>query len=69
MKNFSLGIFNRLGVVVYETSSFEEANQNGWDGTNLSGGEEPTGVYYYEVRIKFVTDLIIEDTGAFYLVK
>lgn len=68
-EDFYLRIFNRLGVVVYETSSFEEANQNGWNGINLSGGEEPTGVYYYEVRLKFVTDRVVEKSGAFYLVK
>ena len=68
-EEFFLRVFNRLGVVVYETTSFEEANSNGWDGTNLSGGEEPTGVYYYEVRLKFENERIVEKNGAFYLVK
>jgi len=68
-EDFFLRIFNRLGVVVYETSSFQEASRVGWDGTNLSGGEEPTGIYYYEARLKFENDRVVEKSEAFYLVR
>ena len=68
-EDFFLRIFNRFGTIVYETNSFAEANQVGWNGTNLSGGEEPVGVYYYEFRLKFETGRIVEKTDTFYLVK
>ena len=68
-QDFSLQIYNRLGVLVYETTSFTEANEVGWNGTNQSGGEEPTGIYYYTVRFKFITDSIEEKSGAFYLIR
>ncbi|SNS41112.1 gliding motility-associated C-terminal domain-containing protein [Ekhidna lutea] len=67
---FDLQIYNRYGVVVYSTNSFEEANQNGWDGENQqTGAEEPAGVYYYTVKFQFETGLPIQEKGAFYLVK
>lgn len=69
-EDFSLEIYNKLGVLVYATTSFEEANKNGWDGTNrVTGSEEPNGLYYYAIRLKFVTETVIERNGAFYLVK
>lgn len=69
-EDFFLTIFNRLGVEVYSTTSFVEANRNGWNGNNqVTGAEEPTGIYYYQTRFKFVTGQIIEKSGAFYLVK
>lgn len=69
-EDFFLTIFNRLGVEVYSTTSFVEANRNGWNGNNqATGAEEPTGIYYYQTRFKFETGQIIEKSGAFYLVK
>lgn len=69
-EGFDLQIYNRYGVVVYETSSFEEANQNGWNGQNQkTGASEPVGVYYYTVKFQFETGLPIQEKGAFYLVK
>lgn len=69
-EGFDLQIYNRYGVIVYSTSSFEEANQNGWNGDNQrTGAEEPAGVYYYTVRFQFETGLPVQEKGAFYLVK
>jgi len=68
-ENFSLQVYNRLGVRVYGTNSFTEASENGWDGTNLSGGEEPTGIYYYTLRLTFDRGQTVERSGAFYLVR
>lgn len=69
-EGFDLQIYNRYGVVVYSTSSFEEANQNGWNGDNQkTGAEEPAGVYYYTVKFRFDSGFPIEKKGAFYLVK
>lgn len=69
-EGFDLQIYNRYGIVVYSTSSFAEANQNGWNGENQkTGADEPAGVYYYTVRFQFETGLPVEQKGAFYLVK
>lgn len=68
-EDFFLRIFNRFGSIVYETTSFMEANETGWNGINLSGGEEPVGIYYYEYRLKFQNGNIEEGTDTFYLVK
>lgn len=69
-EGFDLQIYNRYGSVVYSTSSFTEANQNGWNGENQrTGAEEPAGVYYYTVRFQFETGLPVQQKGAFYLVK
>ncbi|MEO9482700.1 MAG: gliding motility-associated C-terminal domain-containing protein [Ekhidna sp.] len=69
-EGFDLQIYNRYGVVVYATSSFEEANQNGWNGQNQkTGAAEPAGVYYYTVKLQFETGLPVQQKGAFYLVK
>ncbi|MEM6642387.1 MAG: gliding motility-associated C-terminal domain-containing protein [Bacteroidota bacterium] len=68
-ENFDLQIFNKLGVRVYQTSSFSEANQSGWNGTNPSGGDEPTGVYYYTLRLTFERGQEESRQGAFYLVR
>ena len=69
-EGFDLQVYNRYGVVVYSTSSFTEANQNGWNGENQStGADEPAGVYYYTVKFQFNTGLPVQQKGAFYLVK
>jgi len=69
-EGFDLQIYNRYGVVVYATSSFTEASQNGWNGNNQrNGAEEPAGVYYYTVKFQFETGLPVQEKGAFYLVK
>ena len=67
---FNLVVYNRYGSVVYSTTSFEEANQEGWDGLNQrTGAEEPTGVYYYTLRLQFDTGLPAERKGSFFFVK
>ena len=69
-EGFDLQIYNRYGVVVFETSSFAEASLTGWNGNNQrTGAEEPAGVYYYTVRFQFETGLPIQEKGAFYLVR
>ncbi|MEM6378065.1 MAG: gliding motility-associated C-terminal domain-containing protein, partial [Bacteroidota bacterium] len=71
-EGFSLQIYNQIGVIVYETSSFVEANEVGWDGRNQRNGvEETAGVYYYSLRLTFENEMegAIEETGAFYLVR
>ena len=68
-ENFNLEIYNKLGILVYSTNSFSEANEIGWDGTNASGNEEPTGIYYYSLRLTFERGNSVNESGAFYLVR
>lgn len=48
MDEYSLQIFNRWGVLLFETS----APQVKWDGRTQSGEEAPSGVYYFVLRAK-----------------
>ncbi|MFK7952658.1 MAG: gliding motility-associated C-terminal domain-containing protein, partial [Ekhidna sp.] len=67
---FRLEIYNRLGILVYSTSSFEEANKTGWTGVNQrTGKEEPSGTYYYFVRLQKENEEIFEEKGALYLLR
>lgn len=68
--DFTLEIYNRLGILVYSTNSFEEANKTGWTGVNQkTGKEEPSGTYYYFVRLMKENEEIIEEKGALYLLR
>ena len=50
--------------------AFETANDEGWNGNNQrTGAEEPTGMYYYTVRLQFQTGLVVEKQGFFYLIR
>jgi hypothetical protein len=47
-ENFVFRIFNRWGQLVYETTSLEEARQQGWNGINQQTGQPAQfGVYAY----------------------
>ncbi len=50
---FSMKVYNRKRIMVYETSDLAEATQIGWDGTNRNtGNDEPSGVYFYQITYK-----------------
>lgn len=69
-ENFSLRIFNKWGLLVYETEDFNEANQVGWDGTHFSNGaEQPSGVYTYQVLGTFDSGREIEEVGTLTLIR
>lgn len=69
-QGFDLQIYNRYGVNVFSTTSFKEANENGWNGENQkTGAEEPTGIYYYTVKFRFRTGLPVQKSGVFYLIR
>lgn len=62
---FHFEIYNRWGVKVYETSSWEDANVRGWNGVNkFTGKEEAFGVYTYFLRARFDNDRTVERTGS-----
>lgn len=68
-QDFSFQVFNRLGAEVYSTTSFIQANERGWDGTNINGVEEPSGVYFYSLRIKYDNGLVIEESKSFFMIR
>ena len=52
-EDFSMRVYNRKRILVYETTDLAEATQIGWDGTNRrTGNEEPSGVYFYQITYK-----------------
>ena len=69
---FLMQVFNRRRVKVYETSSFEMANTEGWDGTH-NNYPEPSGTYYYRINFSIVRlDGTIEErqeSGEVYLIR
>ncbi len=53
-EDFVFQIFNKWGLLIYETNSLEEASEQGWDGTNQSTGQqEKNDVYRYILKGKF----------------
>ncbi|MCR9253857.1 MAG: gliding motility-associated C-terminal domain-containing protein [bacterium] len=69
-EGFELKIFNRFNVVVYETTSWREANTSGWDGTNPnSGNPEPGGLYYYTLKLRRENGEEFNDQGVLYLIR
>lgn len=68
--DFSFMIFNRWGQVVYQTNSFEQANQVGWNGGLLNSVEEqPVGVYTWTVKGKFADGTPFSKTGTATLIR
>lgn len=68
--NFVLQVYNRFGILVYTTVSFQEANEIGWNGNNQqTGNNEPNGTYYYFVRLEKENGETFEEKGAVYLVR
>ena len=68
--NFRLVIYNRLGNLVYSTSSFKEANEKGWNGDNQNTGKkEPSGTYLYVVQLMKENEEVFEEKGALYLLR
>ncbi len=53
-EGFSFKIFDKWGLVVYETISVEEATQIGWDGINPTTGlKAKNDVYRYVLSGKY----------------
>jgi PKD repeat protein len=54
IKEWQMSVFNKWGQVLWETSKIDDgAPLEGWDGT-YKGQEQPQGVYYWKVDIKFI---------------
>jgi PKD repeat protein len=69
-RNFFFKIVNRWGKVMYETSSFNEANTVGWNGINNNNDVElELNVFTYIVRGQFIEGNTFEETGTITQVK
>jgi len=54
IKEWKMSVFNKWGQLLWETTALEDgAPVEGWDGT-YKGQEQPQGVYYWKVDIKFI---------------
>lgn len=66
-----LKVFNRWGGLVYNGENIpfgHESNDFGWDGT-VNGELQPTGVYSYLARVRFLDDVEILYTGDVTLIR
>ena len=64
-ENFSFRIYNKWGLIVYETTSLEEATQTGWNGINTStGNPEKNDVYRYILLGKFLNGNELNRAGT-----
>ena len=69
-ENFVFKIYNKWGVVVYETASFQEANTVGWNGLHHKNGTElPPGVYTYLVNGRYDGGNPFSETGTITFLK
>jgi len=54
IKEWNMSVFNKWGQLIWETTKLDEgAPSEGWDGT-YKGQDQPQGVYYWKVDIKFI---------------
>lgn len=54
IKEWRMSVFNKWGQLLWETTQLDDgAPLEGWDGT-FGGQEQPQGVYYWKVEVKFV---------------
>ncbi len=69
-QDFHFRIVNRWGKTLYETQSWNEANQSGWDGLNYNTDEhQELNVFTYLLRGKFEDGERFELTGTVTLIK
>ncbi|MTI19583.1 hypothetical protein E1176_00970, partial [Fulvivirga sp. RKSG066] len=63
-EDFSLTVFNRWGIIVYETNSLEEMQDSGWNGKQKQNGElVQSGSYPFILRATKFTGEKIEEKG------
>ena len=69
-QGFLMRVYNRWGELIYETNSFYDARNNGWDGVHQGTGEEQEiGVYTYTIQGEYLDGEEIEKTGTVTLVR
>ena len=63
--DFSFRIYDKWGLIVYETTSLEEATQSGWNGINSNtGNPEKNDVYRYVLSGKFLNGNELSRVGT-----
>ncbi len=67
-QGFTFEVYNRWGLVVYSTKSFEKASSTGWNGRSKRELQE-NGVYTYILRGMFNSGEKFEKTGTISLIK
>src|SRR5690606_23212446 len=68
--DFLFRIYNRWGVMVYETTSYSEATTKGWDGINQHTGKpESMGSFKFLLKGKFNSGRTIERSGSIHLIR
>jgi len=69
-EGFSFRVFDKWGLVVFETEDFVEANTVGWNGRKDNTGDElKVGVYSYTVVGQFTTGERIDELGTVILIR
>lgn len=69
-EGFVFKVYNKWGAVVYETTSFQEANLVGWNGLHYKNATElPSGVYTYLVNGRYAGGNPFSETGTVTLLK
>ncbi len=68
MQDFYFQVFNRWGLLIFETNSYTSMATVGWDGKQ-SGDLLPSGVYPYSVKYKDVSGKTIQDKGFITIVR
>ena len=67
---FSFIIVNRWGKVMYQTNSFAEANNVGWNGINNNNNEEQEmNVFTYILKGRFIEGESFEKSGTITQIK
>lgn len=69
-EDFLFRIYNRWGVLVYQTTSYEEASTVGWNGINQQTGKlESIGSFKFMLKGKYNSGRAIEKTGSIHLIQ
>lgn len=69
-EDFLFRIYNRWGVLVYQTTSYEEASTVGWNGINQQTGKlESIGSFKFMLKGKYNSGRTIEKTGSIHLIQ
>lgn len=64
-EDFSFRIYNKWGLLIFETNSLEEATQSGWNGINThTGNPEKNDVYRYILSGKFLNGNELNRVGT-----
>ncbi|GJM27487.1 MAG: hypothetical protein DHS20C17_01220 [Cyclobacteriaceae bacterium] len=68
-EDFIFRIYNRWGLLIYETSSFTEANTVGWSGVSADGSSESVGVYQYTLAGRFASGKSFNRKGTIKVIR